>query len=125
MFLLTIKNYRIQDATYSDVDTKCEIDSFSKLQIPGGKHQVVGRHTAWSREQLAEQNLVRSFLEPSSLSLFLLSETRRLRPRVVSLDLYVRMLSQGNIWNDNFRKPRILPDKLVATVTPDNLGNQK
>ena len=30
-----------------------------------------------------------------------------------------------NIWNDNFRKFRALPDKLVAMVTPDNLGNQK
>ena len=32
---------------------------------------------------------------------------------------------QGNIWNDNFRKSRVLPDKLVAMVTPDNLGDQK
>ena len=29
------------------------------------------------------------------------------------------------IWKDNFRKSRVLPDKLVAVVTPDNLGNQK
>ena len=27
--------------------------------------------------------------------------------------------------NDNFRKSRVLLDKLVAMVTPDNLGNQK
>ena len=27
---LIIKNYRIQDTTYSEVDSKCEIDSFSK-----------------------------------------------------------------------------------------------
>ena len=25
----------------------------------------------------------------------------------------------------NFRKFRVLPDKLVAMVTPDNIGNQK
>ena len=31
----------------------------------------------------------------------------------------------GNIWNDNFRKSRVLPDKLVAMVTPSNLMNQK
>ena len=30
-----------------------------------------------------------------------------------------------NIWNNNFRKSRVLPDKLIAMVTPDNLGNQK
>ena len=31
-----IKNYRMQDAkTYSEVDSKCEIDSFSKLQLRG------------------------------------------------------------------------------------------
>ena len=29
------------------------------------------------------------------------------------------------IWNDNFRKSRVPPDKLVAMVTLDNLGNQK
>ena len=28
------------------------------------------------------------------------------------------------MWNDNFKKSRVLPDKLVAMVTPDNLGNQ-
>ena len=28
------------------------------------------------------------------------------------------------MWNDNFRKSRVLSDKLVAMVTPDNLGNQ-
>ena len=27
--------------------------------------------------------------------------------------------------NDNFRKSRVPPDKLVAMVTLDNLGNQK
>ena len=32
---------------------------------------------------------------------------------------------EGNIWNDNFRKSRVPPDKLVAMVTLDNLGNQK
>ena len=26
---------------------------------------------------------------------------------------------------DNFRKSQVLPDKLVAMVTPDNLVNQK
>ena len=31
----------------------------------------------------------------------------------------------GNIWNDNFRKSQVLPDKLVAMITPGNLGNQK
>ena len=36
LFLLIIKNYCIQDAAYSEVDIKCEIDSFSKLQISGG-----------------------------------------------------------------------------------------
>ena len=35
LFLLIIKNYHIQDATYSEVDSMCQIDSFSKLQIPG------------------------------------------------------------------------------------------
>ena len=30
-----------------------------------------------------------------------------------------------NIWNDNVRKSRVLPDKLVIMATPDNLGNQK
>ena len=29
------------------------------------------------------------------------------------------------IWNDNFRKSRVPPDKLVAMVTLDNLSNQK
>ena len=32
---------------------------------------------------------------------------------------------QGNIWNENFRKSRVLPDKLVAMVIPDNLGNHR
>ena len=32
---------------------------------------------------------------------------------------------QGNIWNDNFNKDQSLPDKIVAMVTADNLGNQK
>ena len=27
--------------------------------------------------------------------------------------------------NENFRKSRVFPDKLVAVVTPGNLGNQK
>ena len=45
LFLLTIKNYRIQDATFNEVDSKCETDSFSQLQIRE-KHQVVGRHMA-------------------------------------------------------------------------------
>ena len=31
----------------------------------------------------------------------------------------------GNIWNDNFRKSRVVPDKPVAMVTTDNVGNQK
>ena len=30
-----------------------------------------------------------------------------------------------NIWNNNFRKSRVRPDKLVAMVTADKLGNQK
>ena len=29
------------------------------------------------------------------------------------------------MWNDDFRKSQVLPDKLVAMVTPDNLGNQR
>ena len=29
------------------------------------------------------------------------------------------------MWNDNFRKSQVLPDKLVAMVTPDNLRNQE
>ena len=32
---------------------------------------------------------------------------------------------EGNIWNDNFGKSLVLPDKVVPMVTPDNLGNQK
>ena len=32
---------------------------------------------------------------------------------------------EGNKWNDDFRKSLVLPDELVAMVTPDNLGNQK
>ena len=28
-------------------------------------------------------------------------------------------------WNENFRKSRVLIDKLLAMVIPDNLGNQK
>ena len=36
-----------------------------------------------------------------------------------------KILLYGNIWNNNFRKSQVLPDKLVAMVTPDNLGNQK
>ena len=71
-FLVIIKNYRIQDATCSEVEGKCKIDSFSNLQIEG-KAPIVGQHVARSRERLAEQNLVRSCPEPSSLSLFLLS----------------------------------------------------
>ena len=35
------------------------------------------------------------------------------------------METYGNIRNDNFGKVRVLPDKLVAMVTPDNLGDQK
>ena len=30
-----------------------------------------------------------------------------------------------NISNDNFRKSRVPPDKLIAMVMLDNLGNQK
>ena len=78
LFLLIIKNYRIQDTRYSEVDSKCEVDSFSRLQILRGKHRVVGRHMAWSREWLAEQNLVRSSPEPSSLSLFALVNSKAL-----------------------------------------------
>ena len=29
----------------------------------------------------------------------------------------------GNIWNDNFRKSRVLLNKLVAMITTDNLRN--
>ena len=29
------------------------------------------------------------------------------------------------MWKDNFRKSQELHDKLVAMVTPNNLGNQK
>ena len=29
------------------------------------------------------------------------------------------------MWNDNFGKSGVPPDKLVAMVTPDNLRNQK
>ena len=36
-----------------------------------------------------------------------------------------KILLYGNIWNYNFRGCQALPDKLVATITPDNLGNQK
>ena len=36
-----------------------------------------------------------------------------------------KISSYGNIWNDNFRKSRVPPDKLVAMVTPDNPENQK
>ena len=32
---------------------------------------------------------------------------------------------ERNIWNDKFRKSRVLPGKLVAMIIPDNLGNQK
>ena len=35
-----------------------------------------------------------------------------------------KIFLEGNIWNDNFRNPGVLPDKLIAMVTPDNLGNQ-
>ena len=65
---LSAHNYHMQGATYSEVHSKSEIDTFLKLQIPGGRHQLVGRHTAWSRERLAEQNLLCSFPEPSLLS---------------------------------------------------------
>ena len=46
----------MQDVTYSEVNSWCNTDSFSNLQKPGEKHQVVGQHMAWSRERLAEQN---------------------------------------------------------------------
>ena len=72
LFLLIFKNYRIQDATYSEVDSKTSVKSTASLTAnTGGKHRVVGRHMAWSREPLAEQKLVRSSPEPSSLSLLL------------------------------------------------------
>ena len=29
------------------------------------------------------------------------------------------------MWKDNFRKSQVLPDKPVAMVKSDNLGNQK
>ena len=29
------------------------------------------------------------------------------------------------MWKDKFRTSRVLPEKPVAMVTPDNLGNQK
>ena len=35
------------------------------------------------------------------------------------------MSLSGNIWNDIFRKSQVLPVKIVAMVTPDNLENQK
>ena len=31
----------------------------------------------------------------------------------------------GSIWNDNFRECQVLPDKLIAMATRDNLRNQK
>ena len=36
LFLLIIKNYYIQDVTHSEVDSWCNIDSLSNLQIRGG-----------------------------------------------------------------------------------------
>ena len=36
LLLPLIKNYRIQDTTYSEADNKCEIDSFFKLQMGRG-----------------------------------------------------------------------------------------
>ena len=38
---------------------------------------------------------------------------------------FKKNLLLGNIWNDNFRKYLVLPGKLIALLTPDNLGNQK
>ena len=38
LLFLLIKNYHTQDTTYSEVDSKCEIDSYSELKIPGRKH---------------------------------------------------------------------------------------
>ena len=35
LFLLIIKNYCIQDVTYSEVDSWCKVDSSSNLQIHG------------------------------------------------------------------------------------------
>ena len=61
LFLLIMKNYCIQDVTYSEVDSWCKIDSFSNLQMGGGgggggKHEVVGEHMARSHERSAEHN---------------------------------------------------------------------
>ena len=39
--------------------------------------------------------------------------------------LLLKTLKISLYGNSNFRKSRVLPDKLVAMVTPDNLGNQK
>ena len=44
---------------------------------------------------------------------------------LISLLKTFKISFQGNIWNENFRKSQVLPDKLVAMVIPDNLGNQK
>ena len=43
----------------------------------------------------------------------------------IKSDVTSKISFQGNIWNNNFRKSCVLPDKLVAVVTPDNIGNQK
>ena len=42
----------------------------------------------------------------------------------IKSDFTLKFRLLGNIWNDNFRKSRVLPDKLVAMVTMDNLRNQ-
>ena len=43
----------------------------------------------------------------------------------IKSDFTLKFFLLGNIWNDNLRKSRVLPDKLVAMVTMDNLRNQK
>ena len=46
LFLLIIKNYCMQDVTHSEVDSWCNIDSLSNLQIRGGGGGG-GRSTKW------------------------------------------------------------------------------
>ena len=63
----------------------------------------------WFRWNLIFGGILRCFLQISTQILLL-------KTFKISLE--------GNIWIDKFRKSRVPPDKLVAMVMLDNLGNK-
>ena len=82
---IIIKAYRIQDTTYSEVDSNCKIDSFSKLQLLG---TLLRRGSQCHEPSIRASNMARSAVQDRRCSLFgaslLSASCEALRKRVTT-----------------------------------------